>query len=116
MKGLCQEISDLCYFVINKKYLQKNSQLLYGTDRKDPQPAILCLINYLYFQCSKNNIGAVYFESLVTPQISAAGTYAWMPPEVIKTSTFSKAGIPPYHSYGLYFDIVKYCIFCLFNR
>ena len=26
-----------------------------------------------------------------TTKISAAGTYAWMPPEVIKTSTFSKA-------------------------
>ena len=30
-------------------------------------------------------------ESSNTTRMSAAGTYAWMAPEVIKTSTFSKA-------------------------
>ena len=30
-------------------------------------------------------------ESAQTTRMSAAGTYAWMAPEVIKTSTFSKA-------------------------
>ena len=30
-------------------------------------------------------------ESCNTTRMSAAGTYAWMAPEVIKTSTFSKA-------------------------
>ena len=31
-------------------------------------------------------------ESANTTQMSAAGTYAWMAPEVIKNSTFSKVG------------------------
>lgn len=32
-------------------------------------------------------------ESANTTRMSAAGTYAWMAPEVIKNSTFSKVGL-----------------------
>ena len=40
-------------------------------------------------------------ESCRTTRMSAAGTYAWMAPEVIKTSTFSKASDVWRYVYGM---------------
>lgn len=47
--------------------------------------------NELQFKTLKITDFGLAREVSKTTRMSAAGTYAWMAPEVIKTSTFSKA-------------------------